>query len=34
MGSFISKQPNGKYCRFSTIIDTVTDYNFTAEEYI
>ena len=34
MGAFISKQPNGKYCRFSTIIDTITDYNMTEEEYI
>ena len=34
MGVFISKQPNGKYCRFSTIIDTITDYNMTEEEYI
>lgn len=34
MGVFISKQPNGKYCRFSTIVDTVTDYNMTEEEYI
>lgn len=34
MGAFISKQPNGLYCRFSTIVDTVTDYNMTEEEYI
>lgn len=34
MGAFISKQPNGKYCRFSTVVDTVTDYNMTEEEYI
>ena len=34
MGAFISKQPNGKYCRFSTAVDTVTDYNMTEEEYI
>lgn len=34
MGVFISKQPNGKYCRFSTVVDTVTDYNMTEEEYI
>ena len=34
MGAFISKQPNGKYCRFSTIVDTVTHYNMTKEEYI
>ena len=34
MGAFISKQPNGKYCRFSTIVDTVTHYDMTEEEYI
>ena len=31
---FVSQQPNGRYCRFSGIIDTVTNYNMTAEEYI
>lgn len=34
MGAFISRQPNGKLCRFSSIVDTVTDYNMTEEEYI
>lgn len=34
MGSFISRQPNGLLCRFSTVVDTVTDYNMTEEEYI
>ena len=34
MGSFICRQPNGLLCRFSTIIDTVTHYNMTDEEYI
>ena len=34
MGAFISKQPNGKYCRFSTVVDTITHYNMTEEEYI
>lgn len=34
MGAFIAKQPNGLYCRFSTIVDTVTHYNMTEEEYI
>lgn len=34
MGAFISKQPNGKYCRFSTVVDTVTDYDMTEEDYI
>ena len=34
MGSFICRQPNGLLCRFSTVIDTVTHYNMTDEEYI
>ena len=34
MGSFISKQPNGLYCRFSSIVDCPTDWNMTAEDYI
>ena len=31
---FISQQPNGRYCQFSTVVDTVTHWNMTAEEYI
>lgn len=31
MGSFIAQQPNGLYCRFSTIVDTVTHYNMTKD---
>ncbi|SCI50506.1 hypothetical protein [uncultured Bacteroides sp.] len=31
---FIAGQKNGLLCRFSTVIDTVTDYNMTDEEYI
>ncbi len=34
MGSFIARQPNGLLCRFSEVVDTVTDYNMTEEEYI
>lgn len=34
MGSFIAQQPNGLYCRFSTIVDTVTHYNMTKDDYI
>lgn len=34
MASFICRQPNGLLCRFSTVVDTVTDYNMTDEEYI
>ena len=31
--SFIARQKNGLLCRFSTVIDTVSDYNMTDEEY-
>ena len=34
MGAFICKQPNGKYCRFSTVVDTITHYNMTEDEYV
>ena len=34
MLAFICKQPNGKYCRFSTILETVTHINMTEDEYI
>lgn len=34
MGSFICRQPNGLYCRFSTVVDTITDYNMTEDEYV
>lgn len=34
MSAFICKQPNGKYCRFSTVVDTVTHINMTEDEYI
>lgn len=34
MGAFICKQPNGLYCRFSTMVDGITHYNLTAEDYL
>ena len=34
MGAFIARQPNGLLCRFSTIVDCITHYNMTEEEYI
>lgn len=34
MGAFIVKQPNGLYARHSSIVDCITDYNMTREEYI
>ena len=34
MAGFISKQPNGLYCRFSTVVDCPIDWNMTAEDYI
>ena len=33
MGSFIFKQPNGLYARWSSIVDNITDFNMTEEEY-
>lgn len=34
MGSFIAKQPNGKYCRFSTVVDCPTHINMTFDDYV
>lgn len=34
MGGFVCRQPNGKLCRFSIVVDTITHYNMTDEEYI
>lgn len=34
MGAFIAKQPNGLYCRFSTVVDCPTHYNMTREDYL
>lgn len=34
MGAFIARQPNGLLCRFSSVVDCVTHYNMTEEEYI
>ena len=34
MGAFISKQPNGLYCRFSTVVDCPTHWNMTEDTYI
>lgn len=34
MAGMIAKQPNGLYCRYSSIVDTITHYNFTKEEYL
>ena len=34
MGAFIAKQPNGLYCRFSSVVDCPTHRNMTAEDYI
>lgn len=34
MGAFIAKQPNGLYCRFSTVVDTVTHYNMSFDDYV
>ena len=34
MGGFIAKQPNGLYCRFSSVVDCPTDWNMTKRDYI
>jgi len=34
MGAYICKQPNGKFCRFSTVVDSITHSDMTREEYI
>lgn len=34
MSVLVCRQPNGKICRFSTVVDTITDYNLTDDEYI
>lgn len=34
MGAFIAKQPNGLYCRFSSVVDCPTHWNMTEEDYI
>lgn len=34
MASFIARQPNGLYCRFSTITDCPTNWNMTEQDYI
>lgn len=34
MSGFVSKQPNGKYCRFSTTVDTLTHINMSFEDYV
>ena len=34
MGSYIAKQPNGLYCRYSTVVDGFTNKDMTEEDYI
>lgn len=34
MGAFIAKQPNGLYCRFSSVVDCPTHWNMTRDDYI
>lgn len=34
MGRQIIKQPNGKYCIFSSIVDNVTHYDMTEDEIV
>ena len=34
MGAIYYKQPNGRFCRYSTICDAVTDYNMSEYDII
>ena len=34
MSGFVSRQPNGKYCRFSTTVDRLTDINMSFDDYV
>ena len=34
MPGFIAKQPNGLYCRFSTVVDCLTHCNMTKDDYL
>lgn len=34
MSGMISKQPNGLYCRISTVVDAPTHWNMTEQDYI
>lgn len=34
MAGLIAKQPNGLYCRISTVVDAPTDWNMTEQDYI
>lgn len=34
MGAFICKQPNGLYCRYSSVVDSITHWNMTEDDYI
>ena len=34
MSGIIAKQPNGLYCRISTVIDAPTHFNMTKQDYI
>ena len=34
MNSFIAEQPNGLYCRFSSVVDCPTHWNMTIEDYL
>lgn len=34
MGAFIAQQPNGLFCRFSSVVDCPTHWNMTREDYL
>lgn len=34
MAGFVAMQPNGRYCRFSTVVDCPTHCNMTEKDYL
>ncbi|AIW03601.1 hypothetical protein CPT_Moonbeam203 [Bacillus phage Moonbeam] len=34
MGGYIALQPNGLYCRYSTVVEALTHINMTREDYV
>lgn len=34
MGSYIAKQPNGLYCRYSSVVECSTHFNMTVIDYL
>ena len=34
MGSYIARQPNGLYCRYSSVVECPTHFNMTVTDYL